>query len=224
MVYKFDEKYKKNFWSHVDILDKEKCWEWKLSKNIFGYGRVRYKNTMTIASRIAYAITDNEIPDGLFVCHHCDNRSCCNPNHLFLGTIRDNVLDMEAKGRARHPFGEKLNSSLLKDCDILKIREMYSKRNITAIKLAELFNVCDSTIINIVNGKTWKYSGGVITKIGKGGKRTRGHTKLKEKDVIEIKKILKTTNLTQKEVGNLFNVSERIISDIKSDRTWKDIN
>ena len=84
------------FWDSVDIKTDSECWEWKKSKSLLGYGRWR-KNTY--CHRVAWIFTFGEIEDGMHVCHHCDNPSCCNPSHLFLGTHMDNMHDRDAKGR-----------------------------------------------------------------------------------------------------------------------------
>lgn len=87
------------FWEKVDILGKDDCWNWTACKNSDGYGEIRMYPSKDKAHRIAYKLTHGEIIDGMEVCHKCDNPSCCNPKHLFLGTHRDNILDMYAKGR-----------------------------------------------------------------------------------------------------------------------------
>src|SRR5690349_3504200 len=85
------------FWS---IVDKSKdCWEWKNSLNQSGYG-VFYQNSVGyFAHRVSYFLMNGEIPIGLLVCHKCDNPKCVNPEHLFLGTSKDNMLDKVLKGR-----------------------------------------------------------------------------------------------------------------------------
>jgi hypothetical protein len=89
-------------WSRVDIRGPNDCWEWKGKCSAGGYGRIRIGgggSPESAASRVAWIITNGDIPEGLFVCHRCDNPPCCNPAHLFLGTAQDNVADMVAKGR-----------------------------------------------------------------------------------------------------------------------------
>jgi len=71
------------------------------SRNKAGYGVTQFQNYKSVAHRIAYALTNGPIPKGLLVCHKCDNPPCINPEHLFLGTHKDNALDMHAKGRGR---------------------------------------------------------------------------------------------------------------------------
>jgi len=86
-------------------VDGRGCWNWLLSKDRIGYGRVkiqqgtRDKFRMSSAHRYAYELWKGAIPDGLCVLHLCDNRGCCNPDHLWLGTQKENIQDMHKKGR-----------------------------------------------------------------------------------------------------------------------------
>lgn len=89
----------KRLWTRLKISDNG-CWNWTLGKTPFGYGRLKW-NSEVVAHRIAWILSFGEIPDGLCVLHRCDNPSCCNPLHLFLGTYQDNVDDMINKGRQR---------------------------------------------------------------------------------------------------------------------------
>jgi hypothetical protein len=79
----------------------DECWGWSGKFHDYGYGALRYKPKKWTAHRYSYTYHVGEIPNGMFVCHHCDNPVCTNPKHLFLGTHQDNMNDMLNKGRGR---------------------------------------------------------------------------------------------------------------------------
>lgn len=99
------------FWDKVDQASGHRvahmesdCWLWTASISIAGYGRlmtakVGRQTKLTDAHRVSWVLANGPIPDGLFVLHRCDNKICVRPDHLFLGTNRDNALDCLAKGR-----------------------------------------------------------------------------------------------------------------------------
>lgn len=91
--------HKEKLLENVDIDLKTRCWNWTGYKTELGYGRLRLNNKKTLAHRASYEIFVGKIPDKKLVCHKCDNPSCLNPDHLFLGTNNDNVQDRVKKGR-----------------------------------------------------------------------------------------------------------------------------
>lgn len=89
------------FWSRSVPVPETGCRVWTRSRLLDGYGSLRWQKKSARAHRVAWEITYGTVPPGLSVLHKCDNPSCCNPEHLFIGTQADNVRDMVAKGRLR---------------------------------------------------------------------------------------------------------------------------
>lgn len=139
------------------IKETNGCWIWtgtKLRRGYGGVGSTRWGKQFKIysAHRLSYFYYKGEIPEGIFVCHSCDNPSCINPDHLFLGTHEDNMRDMINKARKGNKFGEEgANAKLTKEQAIYILQNM---ETITAWELSMQFNVCRQTIQNIWRGIT----------------------------------------------------------------------
>lgn len=145
------------FWSKVNITNNpQDCWVWTRYKRPDGYGEFCLNGYAIRVHRLAWFLTYGEIPNSLFVCHHCDNPACCNPQHLFLGTQLENMIDMKNKNRKVVPKGEKHGSAKLTSSEVAEIRQLYLKGNVTQRELAIKFRVSHPVINNIINNKTWK--------------------------------------------------------------------
>lgn len=137
------------FWGYVDIKGEDNCWEWQGSKTTAGYGHIYAYGELKYAHRISVELTGVVIPDGWFICHSCDNRSCVNPTHLFVGTQKENVQDMVSKNRDSH--GENHYNAKLLDEDVAQIRVL-TGQGFTQKSIAEIYGVHQSHISGIVTG------------------------------------------------------------------------
>lgn len=121
------------FWPKVNIAGKDECWTWNASKDNHGYGKMSgpVGSSPLRAHRVSWEIHNGKIPEGLVVCHKCDNPPCVNPAHLFVGTQKDNTLDASRKGRVHGDLpllrGERNGSARLTDDDADSIRREYAE-------------------------------------------------------------------------------------------------
>lgn len=130
------------------------CHEWTGYKDKDGYGTLRVNGKDYKAHRYACIQKYGEIPSGQLICHRCDNPSCCNPEHMFLGTIQDNNSDRDKKGRQAK--GAKNGSAKLTEHNVRQIRRL-SAEGYSQTRLAEIFGVKQTTISVIVLRKQWKH-------------------------------------------------------------------
>ncbi len=180
------------FWAKVDkSAGPDACWPWTASRNPGSYGRVSHFRRTAYAHRVAYEIAIGPIPAGdhygtMCVCHRCDNKICCNPAHLWLGTVSDNNADRDAKGRQvavtgdrhgsrthpervargdrngsrlhpdRHPRGERQGIAKLTESDVHLIRAAVA-RGESGRDIAPRFGVSFSQISRVARGAAWAH-------------------------------------------------------------------
>lgn len=146
------------FWSKVDIPDEGnalnvQCWNWR-KETRGSYGRFRAKGVKFGAQRLAFQYFNGEPPDGKAICHSCDNPLCCNPAHLWAGTLGDNNRDRAAKGRSAR--GEAHGKAKLTEEQALQALAM-SRSGVSQRKIAAFFSVSRGAIQALIEGKNWAY-------------------------------------------------------------------
>jgi len=161
------------FWAKVQ--KGPQCWGWLGGKQTNGYGTMTANGNRWLAHRFSWRLHNGDIPEGLVICHTCDNRVCVRPDHLFVGTVQDNNSDMVAKGRhargsthgtvtmphrypaARLPRGERVHSAKLTESQVLELRRRKAEAGATYESLASEFGLSKSNVWNIVQRRTWAH-------------------------------------------------------------------
>lgn len=144
------------YWSKVDVQGNDDCWPWLAAKRnrSHGYGAFWFEGRHQPSNRIALILSGTPVPTGMFACHSCDNPSCCNPRHLFVGTNKDNNDDKVAKGR--HVFGERYWNAKLtaEQVAIIRAHKNPGMKRLPAgipAMLAERFSVSRQYISEVLN-------------------------------------------------------------------------
>src|SRR5215831_17341851 len=153
---------KLRFWLKVNkggpliLPELGRCWVWTAGQS-GGYGSISKEGQRgTIMAHVQSWIFANGglVPSGMFVCHHCDNRLCVNPAHLFLGTPQDNLADAAFKGRM--PRGEENTHAVLTEAEVQEIRTLYFSGDLLQRTIADRFHVARTTISAIVTQRSWR--------------------------------------------------------------------
>ncbi len=212
------------FWARIDKTSGYGpdgcCWEWQGATWPNGYGKLRVNGLNIGAHRVAYVIQRGPIPNGLCVCHHCDNRLCCRKDHLFTGTIADNHADMCRKGRQVVIRGEDNHAAKLTEAQVAEMRCRYVEDGDLTRVLAQAYGVDPGTVTRIVHGQKWKHAPGPICSPYP---REGAHVsiKLTVHDVVAIRDIYADRHVTQEQLAVQFGVSSATIGDILARRTWR---
>jgi HNH endonuclease len=140
----------RNFWARTQ--KSEGCWTWVGCADRDGYGQITAAGRQLKAHRFSWELHNSAIPQGLCVCHRCDNRACVNPEHLFLGTNRDNTRDKVAKGR--HPVGEASATSTLTNAEVEQIRQLLREGKQSQASIAREFGVTPGNVCHIKMGRS----------------------------------------------------------------------
>lgn len=141
------------FWAKINKT--ATCWLWVGAADEKGYGTFYFTGKIVKSHRVSWELHHGAIPEGKCILHTCDTPACINPDHLFVGTKRDNAIDMVAKGRHADLRGSRGPGCKLTEAQVLHIRRMLSDGE-SQVRIAKLFAISNRQISNIHRNKSWK--------------------------------------------------------------------
>lgn len=147
---------KNRFYSSVLTPNNQGCMEWVARLDNAGYGRFPIRGKNIQAHRLSFILHNGLIAKDMIVMHICDNRKCCNPEHLKLGTQKENIQDMDRKGRREKLVGSQKNCAKFKEDDVISIRERI-KNGERPSRLSREYKVSQHAIHCIKYRKTWRH-------------------------------------------------------------------
>ena len=208
------------FYMQIDIKDDTGCWLWTGGKDSYGYGSFRGdfdEEQHHRAHRFSYAYFKGPITNGLSVCHTCDVRGCCNPDHLFLGTTAENMADRDAKGRTKGGKGERNGHAELTE---VQVREILADPS-TQTKIAYKYGISKATVSNIKTRHTWAHLeiGEVILSAKEVSARRGASQNLDEEKVKEIRTSTEKYGILAARYG----ISVPTVCDIRKRKSWKHV-
>jgi hypothetical protein len=143
------------FWNNVDKTGS--CWTWRGATQKDGYGILTYQRKFYLAHRLSYLLAHGIVPDGLNICHTCDNPVCVNPDHLFAGTQLDNVRDMINKSRQVNLKGSSHGMAKLTEAQVSAIRAEYVPYVVTSRHLSDKYCITVSSVKSVLQHRQWKH-------------------------------------------------------------------
>jgi len=241
-----------DFWDNVEKT--ESCWIWTGYKSVvynriknkkWCYGRFRINGKFYRAHRISYVLAYGEIQGNMFICHKCDNPSCVRPDHLFMGTPKDNFNDMLSKNRQGFVFrkgenlGESHHNSKLKSGEVWLTKKLLFYNVGPMTQIAQMFRTTKHTIFRIKKGHQWTHvdfipsifdrkTTGQFIQIKPFPEKTfeekATKAKLKAEEVILIRNICDNTKLSNGKIAKMFRLKTDVtIWQIRHRKTWQHI-
>lgn len=156
----YTPEFRERFWANVDRRGPADCWHWIPSKESGDYGRIRVKRSMMKAHRASWEMENEEHLGERFACHHCDVRSCVNPDHIYAGDAASNNNDTVNRGRRKFAdfAGAKNPRAKISDEDVTRIRERIDAGE-TNKSIAEDYPISHSMVSKIRTGSGWHAGG-----------------------------------------------------------------
>jgi hypothetical protein len=212
----------KRFWSKVDKnAGSFGCWSWMGHTNENGYGVFYVHGSAFYAHRIAFSISESIDPGSKMVCHKCDNTTCVNPAHLFLGTASDNNRDMLEKNRGRWLAGDNQPNAKLTNAQIKELRDAFVS-GFSTRDLATMYGINASTVNDIVTGKSYRGAGGaIVEKLTGPVGENHPMSKLNPEIVREIRSLW--GSMTCSDLARMFDISRTLVQRVAEKKTWKHV-
>lgn len=147
---------RRRLWAGVSIKGENECWEWTGVIIKDGYGQFHHKGANLLAHRVIFAVTHGRCDGPARICHTCDNPPCCNPNHLWSGTQKENTQDMINKGRRVSSAGEMNPNAKLNTNQVIEIRNQH-KAGASNKDLAAKYGIGLNTLYEIITRRSWRH-------------------------------------------------------------------